>query len=185
MGDTKMKLLLLLGILGVQGLINLTGYMDYILYTCDNHNLTSMDCAKRLAFKINRRFGDKFHCVVSKEPYPDVDRTIAAIIYGATVVTHSARHTEWLGTCARSSSRTVDKHLADLLCGGAYNHCEQDVTCMGEYIDEKFKSGAVEMCGESYNLIVSDARNDISGHTYGGYVANDGHYAKCFFYCAA
>ena len=149
-----------------------------------------MDCAKRLAFKINRRFGEKFHCVVSKEPNPEEDRTISMSTYGATVVTHYARYTDWLGACARSSSRTVNKHLADLLCGGAYNHCEQDVTCMHDYIEEKFKSGAVEMCGKNYhliekmNLIVSDARNDISGYTYGGYVANDGHYAKCFFSCA-
>ena len=143
-----------------------------------------MDCAKRLAFKINRRFGDKFHCVVSKEPNPEEDRTISMSTYGATVVTHYARYTDWLGACARSSSRTVNKHLADLLCGGAYNNCGQDVTCMRDYIEEKVKSGAVEMCGKSYNLLVSDARNDISGWTYSGYMANDDHYAKCLFYCS-
>ena len=133
----------------------------------------SKDCAKRLVIEMNDRFGDNFQCGVSKGPYPDT-----------SWYTYYARHTNWLATCAWNPSRTVNKHPADLLCGGAYNHCGQDVKCMRDFIKEKVNSGAVEMCGKSYNLIVSDARNYLYGYTYGGYKASDGHYAKCFFYCA-
>ena len=122
---------------------------------------------------MNEGFGDDFQCVVSKGPYPD-----------KSWKTYYARHNNWLATCARNPGRTVNKHSADLLCGGAYNHCGQDVTCMRDYIMEKVKSGAVEMCRKRYNVIVSDARNEISGFTYGGHIAYDGHYAKCYFYCS-
>ena len=114
--------------------------------------IRAVDCAKRLNSKMERQFGNDFHCGVSKGPY-----------LVTSLKTYYARdnNINWYGTCALNPSRTVNKHSADILCGGAYNHCGRDVICMRDYINEKIKSGAVEMCGKSYNLIVSDARNYI------------------------
>ena len=134
--------------------------------------IRALNCAMRLNSKMDRQFGGVFHCGVSKGPY-----------LATSWRTYHAGHNDWYGTCALNPTRTVNKHSADLLCGGAYNHCGQDVTCMRDYIIEKIKSGAVEMCRKRYNLIVGDARNYIYGYTYGGYKANDGHYARCYFFC--
>ena len=143
--------------------------------------IRAVDCAKRLNSKMERQFGNDFHCGVSKGPYP---RKSWITGYYAQAL-FMPQGTNWLGTCAVKPYRTVNKHSADLLCDSAYNRCGRNTSCMGIYIQSKIETGRVEMCRKRYNMIVSDARNDISGFTYGGYTANDGHYAKCLFYCAA
>ena len=110
-----------------------------------------------------------------------VDKGIGAVSFWYTYGT-GLNGTEWSAMCAPKSSQMVIKNAADKLCSGAYTSCGKDTDCMVAYI-LGHSNGTVDMCGEHFNLVVTETLNEVGYNSSTAYKTNDGHYATCLFYC--